>query len=92
LNRSVDLAEYPLIGFQSTCGILERVATGSIKEHMNRDNLECWESIPGLKNIQIVSFLGESSVKRARAKQQPGDTSYRTLTVTWQVVNQFIQL
>jgi len=28
----------------------------------------------------MVSFLGESSVKRTRAKQEPGDTSYRTLT------------
>ena len=47
MNQSVDLADYPLIGLQSICGILERVAKGSVKDCMNRDNLECWESIPG---------------------------------------------
>jgi len=32
LNQSVDLAEYPLKGLQPTCGILERVAKGSVKD------------------------------------------------------------
>jgi len=47
VNQSVDLAHYPLIGLQLICGILERVDKGSVKDRMNRDNLECWESIPG---------------------------------------------